>query len=395
MFLFLLFAVAFGQDCESSTCAVCKQNTTCEWYGFDCLSKTSTTVTTLSLTPQATCDVCQAGSCGDCQNQTGCSWFASVVPGVPGKCDLNTSTSNAYSLVPTCPSCFTSTTCNDCVLRENSTGCGWYVLPGSLNGKCREASPSFAYTKVPKDSCSTGNPCSGVNSCTDCQAVLAQNLSVCSWFTSKSPSFYSNKCGDSLAGVVSSNLYTQVSGTCPLCAGTSCLDCKAEPNCKWVAVQGLTGIAFGQCLPTSATTPTAKKEIATCPATCQVHSCLACTAVASCNWFTGSSVVDDSCDLASDAKLQHPAQTPFTMASQCGSSCLADRCFECNGLPGCGWYVNKKLGVIVLQGCYSTNNFPTGRSLLPNSDSKCEGVPSSSTHLVASIGLLLVLALFA
>jgi len=395
MFLYLLFAaVAFGDDCESSTCIVCKANTTCDWYGFDCLSKTSTAVTSLSLTPTSPCVQCQAGSCNDCQNQTGCSWFSSVVPGVPGKCDVNTTTSSAYALVPTCPSCFTSATCDDCVLRENSTGCGWYVLPGGLNGKCREASPSFAYTKVPKGSCATGNPCSGVNSCSSCQAVVVQNSSVCSWFTSKSPSFYNNKCDNSQAGVVDAKLYTQVSGTCPLCAGTSCLSCKAEANCKWVAVQGLTGIAFGECLQTSATTPTTKRDIATCPATCQVHSCKACTGTDSCSWFTGSSVVDDSCDLSSDAKIQHPAQTPLTSTGSCGA-CMADRCFECNGLPGCGWYVNKKLGVIFLEGCYATNAFPSGRELLPDSDSKCKGVPSSSTHLVASIGLLLALALFA
>jgi len=308
--------------------------------------------------------------------------------------DLNTSTPSAYDLVPTCPSCFSSTTCTECVARENSTGCGWYVLPGGLGGKCREAAPSFAYSKIPKDSCATGNPCSGVLSCSDCQAIQnTQNATICSWFTSKSPSFYNHKCDDIKAGVVDSRLYTQVSGTCPVCAGTSCLSCKAELGCKWVAVQGLTGIGFGECLQNSAATPTTKRDIATCPATCQVHSCKACTGTASCSWFTGSSVVDDSCDLSSDARIQHPAQTPLTTPTSCGA-CMADRCFECNGLPGCGWYVNKRLGVILLEGCYANNAFPSGRVLLPNSDKQCEGA-SSSTHLVASIGLLLVLALFA
>jgi len=396
MFLYLLFAVvAFGQDCETSTCNVCKQNATCDWYKFDCLSKTSTAVTSLSLTAEATCAVCQAGSCVDCQAQAGCSWFSSVVPGVPGKCDLNTTTPSAYTLVPTCPSCFSSTSCTECVARENSTGCGWYVLPGGVGGKCREASPSFAYTKVPKDSCATGNPCSGINTCSGCQLVQnSTNASICSWFTSKSPSFYNSKCDDNKAGVVDSNLYDQVSGACPVCAGTSCLDCKAEANCKWVAVQGLTGIGFGECLQSSATTPTTKKDIATCPATCQVHSCKDCAAISVCNWFSGSSIVDDSCDLASDAKIQHPAQTPVSSVGSC-QPCWADRCYECNGLPGCGGYANKKLGLIIAEGCYSTTGFPSGRVLIPNSDSKCKGVPSGSIEVAASMGLLFVLSLLA
>jgi len=374
---------------------VCKANSTCDWYGFDCLSKTNTAVTSLGLTATATCSVCQAGSCGDCQAQDGCSWFASVVPGVPGKCDLNSSTATAYTLVSTCPSCFSSTTCGDCVSRENSTGCGWYVLPGNIGGKCREASPSFAYTKVPKDSCATGNPCAGVNTCLGCQQVQnSTNASICSWFTSKSPSFYNSKCDDSEAGVVDSNLYTQVAGSCPLCAGTSCLDCKAEANCKWVAVQGLTGIGFGECLQTSATTPSTKKDIATCPATCQVYSCKTCAAITACNWFSGSSIIDDSCDLATDATLQHPAQTAISSVAQCGA-CMADRCYECNGLPGCGWYAKKELGITLASGCYSNNGFPSGRVLVSNSDSKCDGVPSSSAHVAVSMGVLLVLSLLA
>jgi len=220
------------------------------------------------------------------------------------------------------------------------------------------------------------------------------NASICSWFTSKSPSFYNSKCDDNKAGVVDSGLYNQVSGSCPLCAGTSCLDCKAEANCKWVAVQGVTGIGFGECLKTADTTPASKRDIATCPATCQLHSCKTCAAITACNWFSGSSVVDDSCDLASDARIQHPAQTGIASVASCGA-CMADRCFECNGLTGCGWYAQKALGLIIREGCYSSASFPSGRVLIANSDSKCEGVPSSSLQVAASMGLLLVLSLLA
>jgi hypothetical protein len=185
-------------------------------------------------------------------------------------------------------------------------------------------------------------------------------------------------------------------GICPACAGTSCTDCKSETGCKWVAVQGLTGIGFGECLPTTTPTPAAKKDIATCPDTCNVHTCVDCAAIAACNWFTASpgGVIDDSCDLASDATIQHPSQTAVTAPASCGA-CLADRCYECNKLPTCGWYAKKVLGVIVAEGCYATASAPSGRDLLSNTDSKCDGVPSGSTHVVASIGVLFVLALVA
>lgn len=397
MLLYLLFTVAaFAAECETSTCLTCKTNSSCDWYNFDCLSKTSTTVTTLSLTATVTCPTCQAGSCTECQSQSGCSWFKSTIPGVPGKCDLNTTDSSVYEEVDICPSCYLTTDCSTCVTRGvNGTECGWYVLPGNIGGKCREASPSFAYTKVPADSCAAGNPCSGVLNCKKCQEVQgAANASVCNWYTSASPSFYNSKCDDKEAGVVDTKLYTAVSGTCPACAGTSCADCKAESGCKWVAVQGLTGIGFGECLTNAAATPTAKKEITTCPSTCNVHTCFDCAAISACNWFTASpgGVIDDSCDLASDATLQHPSQTAVTSPGSCGV-CKADRCYECNKLPGCGWYAKKALGITLAQGCYATA--PAGRVLVPNTDSKCEGVPSGSTHLAASVGVLFVLALVA
>jgi len=304
---------------------------------------------------------------------------------------MNT-TSSLYKVVDTCPTCQTYTDCPTCSAQENSTGCGWYVLPGNLNGKCREAPPSFAYSKVNAGSCSTGNLCGGVNTCQLCQGVEnATNATVCSWYTSKSPSFYNSKCDDNRPGAIAANLYTQELGTCPLCAGTSCLSCKAEANCKWVAATVGFGTAFGQCLQTSVATPAIKQEITTCPATCQVYSCAGCSAISQCSWFTGSKIIDDSCDLATDAKLQHPTQT---VASPCGQ-CMADRCYECNGLTGCGWYANKVLGVIVEQGCYPTSNFPSGRVVVPNSDSKCKGVPSGSSQTFVSIGVLAVLALLA
>jgi len=398
MLLYLLFvAAAFGAECESSTCQTCKTNSSCDWYGFDCLLKTSSAVTNLNLPATTTCPTCQAGSCTDCQAQDGCAWFKSTIPGVPGKCDVNGTDSSVYEVLDTCPSCYTSTDCSTCVSRgdNGTTECGWFVLPGNVGGKCREASPSFAYTQVPSDSCSAGNPCSGVLTCNACQGVQnAANASACSWFTSKSPSFYNSKCDDNKIGVVDTKLYTPVTSTCPPCAGISCSTCKAESGCKWAAVQGLTGIGFGECLTSTATIPSAKKDITVCPATCNVHTCLDCAAITACNWFTGSSVIDDSCDLATDAKIQHPAQTPVTSPGSCGV-CKADRCYECNKLPNCGWYAKKALSIIVAEGCYPTNSFPAGRVLVSNTDSKCDGVPSGSTHVVASIGVLSVLILVA
>jgi len=391
--LYLLFAVAaFANECETATCLVCKTNSSCDWYGFDCLSKTSSEVTTLNLPATATCSQCQAGSCADCQAQPNCTWYSNVVPGVPGKCDLAGAANAAYSVVDTCPTCQLYPDCPSCSGNQTLSGCGWYVLPGNLDGKCREASPAFAYTKVDAGSCSTGNLCAGVNTCQLCQGVTnTTNASVCSWYTSKSPSFYNSKCDDYLPGVVDSNLYTVVAGTCPLCAGTSCLSCLAENNCKWVAATVGLGTAFGQCLQTITATPALKKQITTCPATCQVYSCQACSAIAACDWFTGSSIIDDSCDLATDAKLQHPTQS---VANPC-TQCMADRCFECNGLAGCGWYAKTILGVTIEQGCYTTTGFPSGRVLVSNSNSKCSGVPSSSSQVAVSIGVLAMLALLA
>jgi len=392
MLLYVLFAVAFGQECQTRTCAVCKTDPACDWYGYDCLFKNSTAVTSLGIPATASCSQCQAGNCSDCFNQLGCGWFSNSVPGVPGMCGLNTSSTPTYTLVgnnvSSCPACTGVTPCSTCGASLNGT-CNWYQLPGGIGGKCSEAAPSFAYTQVPKDC--TVNPCVGVPSCQACQAVTnATNASVCAWFSSKEPAFYGSKCDSIVAGVVDSTLYTEVSGTCPVCAGTSCADCQAEAGCKWVAVSlGLASV-FGQCLQTTATTPSTKSIVNVCPVTCQVYSCNQCTAIPACSWFTGGPEGDDDlCDLntATTHLAQHPAPTPCP-------ACLADRCYECNGLPGCGWYADEKLDLIIAQGCFATPG-PSGRTLLSNTNSKCKGVPGTSSQVTISIGVLLVLAFLA
>jgi len=253
------------------------------------------------------------------------------------------------------------------------------VLVGS-----QEASPAFQFIKVPHDQCATGNPCVGINSCDKCQTAMnATNATICSWYVSTTPSVYNSKCDVNKPGLVDTALYTQTLGSCPSCTGTTCLDCNTDSSCRWVAVQLLTTLAFGECLSNS--TPSLKTNITTCPTTCQLHSCAACTVVPACSWFTGSTLFNEICDLTSDGKLQHPAQHPLT--PPCGA-CKADRCFECNSEAGCGWYAHTAGPLVLEQGCYPTNNFPLGRVLLGNSDSKCKGVPSRSSHLAASFGFL-------
>lgn len=387
--LLCLFAgLAFG-DCETSTCVVCQNMTGCGWYGYDCLNTSSTVVKQLSLSVKP-CEVCQAGSCTECQAQSNCTWSASSIPGVSGRCDLNGTSTTTYTPIATCPTCSQSGDCNTCNARQNSSGCSWFVLPGGIGGKCREAAPSFAYTQVPSGSCATGNPCAGILTCQACQN---QNSTTgnCTWYTSKSPSIYDSKCDVANAGFVSSNLYETVTGSCPVCSGTSCVNCKAESGCQWAAVQGLTGIAFGQCLASTASVPTGKAAIATCPATCQVHTCQDCTKIADCRWYSGSSVIDDSCDLASDATLQHPTQTGFNQTSQC-SQCMADRCFECDSLPGCGWYAEKLGFITIRQGCYPDSSAPSGRVKIASTDSKCDGAVSGVAPVAASFGLLAVIS---
>lgn len=387
MLLFLLFASAAAQ-CETGTCGVCKNMTGCDWYGFDCYNKTSSAVTTLKLTATATCDVCQAGNCGECTWQDGCSWFASDIPGAPGKCAMTNSSQTLYTELEECPPCNGYTSCDACS-KANAT-CGWYELAGVAGGKCREAAPSFAYSKTKLGYCS-GDPCAGQKTCNKCEAVTLNNdTNLCAWYTSKQPAFYDSKCGAAQGGALSSAFYNPTP-SCPVCSALTCVDCKADAQCKWVALDaGVLGTSFGQCMKSSETTPTGKSIIATCPATCNVHSCKQCQSNADCSWFTGSSVIDDSCDLTKDASA-HFGQTKATTCPACG----ADRCFECNGLDGCGWYAKKVLGQIVLEGCYSKTSFPSGRELIANTDSKCKGVPSSSASVAVSMVVLAALALVA
>lgn len=385
MLLFLLFAFA-AADCETGTCMVCKNTTGCDWYGFDCYNKSSSAISTLNIPASASCNPCQAGNCTDCMDQSGCAWFKSDVPGAPGKCAVTNSSQTLYTQLDQCPLCNNYMTCNECS-GANET-CGWYELAGT-NGKCREAAPSFAYSKVKLGFCG-GDPCVNQKTCFKCQNVEFANTSICAWFSSDAPSFYDSKCGDAAGGALSDAFYNKAT-TCPLCAGTTCLDCKAEANCKWVAVDLGFGTSFGQCIQSSATMPTGKTEVTTCPATCDVHSCSQCKGQSACTWYTGAApFTDDSCDLSSDSKY-HIGQR----AADTCPVCAADRCYECNGLSGCGWYAEVKLGLTIRQGCFSTTNFPSGRTLITNSNSKCKGVPSSSAHVAVSMVVMVVLALVA
>lgn len=397
MLLHLLFVVAaLGDSCETSTCGVCKNISGCDWFGYDCLNSTSSIVTTLKISNQ-TCEQCQAGSCGECTSQSNCSWYSSRIFGISGKCAVSNTTFDLYTAVDKCPTCqMYDADCKTCGAHQDE-GCGWFVLPGNVGGKCREAPPAFAYTKVANDSCDTGNRCSGIESCITCQntnSTSNPNASSCVWYTSKQSAFYDSKC-DNKANVVESKLYDAVNGQCPACAGTSCVDCKAEAGCKWVAAKLGLGTAFGECLKSDAPEPTGKDELTTCPAQCDVRSCDSCVKSSACAWFTGSDAVRDTCDLASDA-IQHPFQKPIPSPNmQTCQPCQANRCYECNNLANCGWYVEYVGPVPIRQGCFETSKAPSDRKLRPNSDSKCDGKPNSSAQVAASMALLVVLALLA
>lgn len=383
MLLYLLFATAVAAECDTGTCKTCKTMTGCDWYGWACYN-TSGTAKTLNIPATATCDVCQAGSCADCTMQDGCSWYKSNF-GLPGKCATNTSAPTGYTMLDMCPPCNNYMTCDDCSMANET--CGWYELAGS-QGRCREAAPSFAWNRVKAGYCN-GDPCANQNSCTDCKNV---NNSICAWYESDHPAFYSSKCDSAEQGSLDTAFYTKTTATCPVCAGTTCTDCKKEANCKWVAVDaGVLGSTFGQCMPADKPDPTGKSVISTCPATCDLHSCTACQANSKCSWFTKNAFVDASCDLTTDAPI-HIGQSPATTCLECD----ADRCYECNKLANCGWYVKKVLGVPVASGCYSkTSATAAERTLYDNSNPKCEGVPGSSAHVTVSIVVLAVLALVA
>jgi len=402
--IYLLFIFAFvGADnpCETATCLVCKTRPGCDWYTYDCLSTNSSTVKDLNLSPTTTCSMCQAGSCTDCYNQTGCSWFSSVVPGIPGTCAVNSSTPTGYNLVATCPTCNGNTACGTCTANQNSTGCGWWTLPGGLSGKCREASPAFDYTQTPAAFCGLGvNPCAGLNTCSQClnaTSPVNNATNICNWFTSKSTALYNSKCDQNLAGVLNSAFYTALTGTCPICAPSTCTDCAADTTnsanggCQWLAVNLGAGYAFGQCV-TKGVTVTGKAVVPTCPNACSIYSCTSCASTTGCAWFTGSKIgIDDTCALASST-TEHLSQTAVTVVGSC-PNCAADRCFECNNLNGCGWYADTVGSFIYAQGCYATPG-PSGRTLIQNTNSKCAGA-SGASALAVPTGLLLIGSLLA
>lgn len=57
--------------------------------------------------------------------------------------------------------------------------------------------------------------------------------------------------------------------------------------------------------------------------------------------------------------------------------------------------MKKILGMTIYEGCYETSAAPSDRELRANSDSACDGVPSSSSQLAASLGVVIMLAIFA
>jgi hypothetical protein len=342
------------------------------------------------MTAMGQCPVCQAGNCVDCRSQTNCSWYTSSLSAESGKCAATGDTPSGLGtyavLAGSCPICNTYLDCPTCNAAQNTTGCSWWTLPGNVNGKCREASPSFAYTKVAVGFCN-GNSCGNVQVCSDCQNVIAEDnvTKPCAWFSSKLASVYNSKCDVSTAGVVDTTFYNVVAaGSCPVCGGSSCVSCKAEANCKWVAVDLGVSYSFGQCLSNSVANPAGKTVVATCPAACQVHSCKDCVSNTACRWFSGSSVSRDVCDLSSDS-FQHPFHTVTVSAAGNCPACVSDRCFECGSEAGCGWY-KKTFG---LTKCDFLNGSNTG-TLVQTTDANCEGNPNSVSALVPSLASLVV-----
>jgi hypothetical protein len=404
-----VLVVSAWAACDTSTCAVCKTLPACAWYssaGFsDCRSNTSD-VQKLGLTPVATCPVCQAGSCAECQAQSGCSWYQNSVGALGGTCGTNTTIPTAppgtsYTLLATCPVCPQLSTCTACT---NNTNCGWYVLAGAA-GKCAEASPGFAYSRVTSTFCG-GNVCAAQETCNKCQGVNATSGGdggkPCAWFTPKSgfSAFYNSKCDINETGVVQGAFYdTTAVGVCPVCAGSTCTSCVADTTCKWVAVQTLGLTSFGQCLLKTAANPTGKDTISTCPKTCEVFSCAACVLKSECRWFSGSSVgLGDTCDRAADS-IQHPTHGNVVSASANCPACKSSRCFECNSEGStCTWNVpvfpGTSTDVPGFDGsCSPTVSPPATTRKVPTTDKKCKGNPNAAAGLAPGV-LGLVLAVF-
>jgi len=397
----LLFLVASAwATCDTSTCNVCRNLTGCAWFTSstfsDCRTNTSD-VTALGLVAAASCPVCQAGTCPLCQAQAGCAWYEnSGVFG--GQCSLNTSTPSGqagttYSIQNSCPACSNYTgNCSSCTLDPK---CGWYDLAG-VGGKCAEASPGFAYSRVTNTFCS-GNVCSSSETCTACQAINGTTPYPCAWYTPVSAfsALYSPKCDINATGVVTSTFYNPTpSGQCPLCAGSTCSSCKNETNCKWVAVSIAGSTSFGQCLQASTANPGGKTTIAVCPSTCSLYSCTQCIANTLCRWYSDSSFgLDDTCDRASDASY-HPSTTIISSTSGTCPSCTSSRCYECNQeTHNCQWYINHVLVDIGSGSCaVKSATTPTGKRAVSNTDSKCKGSPSNDAAGLAPGLLLSVIA---
>jgi len=339
----------------------------------------------------------------ECTNQTGCSWYLHSVGAFGGTCSANTTTpttnvpGGSYSKATSCPTCQLNSACSTCTANENSTTCGWYVLPGATGGKCREASPGFAYSKVTATFCG-GNVCAGVQQCTDCKNVSAVGggAAPCAWYTPVSGlgNVYNAKCDIDSAGVVSNTLYDKAT-TCPPCGGTTCTACQGEAGCEWKAVTVATVQSFGQCV-TKGVAVAGKTVVAVCAAACKLYTCTSCIAKPECRWYTGSSAQDDSCDLATDS-IQHPFMTALTVGGAC-PACKSSRCFECGKETGCGWYVNTVPGIgteIPNSGdCAPTAASHTNEKLIASTDKKCDGGPNSASALspgfLALLGLLFV-----
>jgi len=391
-----VFVVAAWAQCDFGTCLVCQQNPGCNWYGKDSFSDcrlNSSVPASLDLPIISSCPLCQAGSCSDCMNQGNCTWYTSSNGAFGGQCGAITTTPTSpfttYTAASVCPICNTFSNCTACNDNQDSTNnCGWYVIAGGA-GKCREASPGFAYTKVAVGFCD-GNICAASSTCSGCANVTVNDTSVCAWYTSKSPPLYNSKCDVNKTGVVSSTFYNPAP-SCPACAGTTCVSCKAEAGCQWLAVSVLGVTSFGQCALSNASV-TGKTSIATCPATCKIYSCTECVKIPECRWFTGSPIQSDGCDRASDAG-QYISSTALSDAGKC-PACKDTRCFECNSESGCGWYRNVVPGTgLVVPGtgdCFSTTGSLTNQKLLPSTDPKCDGSPSSASALVPGLAMLLV-----
>jgi len=394
-FVLAAFLAVAWADCDTSTCYKCQNSTGCGWYTAGPLNDcrlTSDVPDSLNVTKTAngSCTPCQAGSCMDCQNHPdgNCVWYQSTLLG--GKCEVNTSsTPTGYTKIDTCPVCNQwDNDCNACFNNQN-LGCSFYSLPGQSLTKCRENSPSFAYSKVAAGFCG-GNPCTSSQTCGACQAVNVSGVMPCAWYDSAVPALYGPKCDSANASFVDNSLYN-LKTTCPVCGGSSCVACKSEANCKWVAVDVGLGTGFGQCLVSTATNPTGKKTIDVCPATCQVYSCSQCIASTACRWYSDSPVARDTCDLESDSWQYGTHRVTVAQGGTC-PTCASTRCYECSSETGCGWYTDT-LGGIRIPGtghCKLQSAATGNEKIIDKTSSDCAGNPNAAGAVAPSFAVLAI-----